>query len=87
MGAGARSLEVIAGVVRACVAFVLCGFARLREPLLPRVCETPTFITPDEIIQCKTRLPRPAGIYWEYLDEESIAAIPLLKMMKARIGH
>lgn len=43
-------------------------------------------VTPDEIINCKTRLPRPTGIYWEYLDEEKIAAIPLLKKMKTRLG-
>jgi len=42
-------------------------------------------VTPDEIITCKTRLPRPAGIYWEYLDDEKIEAIPLLKKMKARL--
>jgi 5-formyltetrahydrofolate cyclo-ligase len=43
-------------------------------------------VTPGEIIRCNTRLPRPAGIYWEYLDEEKIAAIPLLKKMKTRLG-
>jgi 5-formyltetrahydrofolate cyclo-ligase len=43
-------------------------------------------VTPDEIIKCNTRFPRPAGIYWEYLDEEKIAAIPLLKKMKTRLG-
>ncbi|MFY9554117.1 MAG: 5-formyltetrahydrofolate cyclo-ligase [Blastocatellia bacterium] len=42
-------------------------------------------ITPDEIIDCKTRLPRPKGIYWRYLDDEKIAAIPLLKKLRARI--
>jgi 5-formyltetrahydrofolate cyclo-ligase len=44
-------------------------------------------VTPDEIIECKTRLPRPTGIYWEYLDEEKITSIPLLKKMNARIGN
>ena len=43
-------------------------------------------VTPDEIIECKTQLGRPAGIYWEYLDEGKIAAIPLLKKMRARLG-
>ena len=43
-------------------------------------------VTPDEIIRCKTSLPRPAGIYWEYLDDEKIAAIPLLKKMQTRLG-
>jgi 5-formyltetrahydrofolate cyclo-ligase len=36
-------------------------------------------ITPDEIIACHTTLPKPNGIYWEYLDEEKIAAIPVLQ--------
>lgn len=35
MGAGARPLEDVAGGVRACAAFVLCGFATLREPPSP----------------------------------------------------
>ena len=35
-------------------------------------------ITPDEIITTRTRLSRPRGIYWEYLDQEKINAIPLL---------
>lgn len=49
-------------------------------------------VTPDEIIDCKTKLAKPKGIYWEYLDEEKIEAIPLLKKlrkmkkMKARLN-
>jgi 5-formyltetrahydrofolate cyclo-ligase len=42
-------------------------------------------ITPEEIIDCKTKLPRPKGIYWEYLDEDKIAAIPLLQKMKTSL--
>jgi 5-formyltetrahydrofolate cyclo-ligase len=42
-------------------------------------------ITPEEIIDCKTKLPRPKGIYWEYLDEDKTAAIPLLKKMKTSL--
>jgi 5-formyltetrahydrofolate cyclo-ligase len=38
-------------------------------------------ITPDETIECHTRLPRPRGIYWKYLDSEKIEAIPFLKRM------
>jgi 5-formyltetrahydrofolate cyclo-ligase len=41
-------------------------------------------VTPDEIIDCKTKLGKPEGIYWEYLDDEKISAIPLLKKMSAR---
>jgi 5-formyltetrahydrofolate cyclo-ligase len=49
--------------------------------LAPHDIPVDFIITPVEIIECKTRLPRPRGIYWEYLDEEKIAAIPLLKKM------
>jgi 5-formyltetrahydrofolate cyclo-ligase len=41
-------------------------------------------VTPDEIINCKTKLHRPEGVYWKYLDEEKIASIPLLKKMRTR---
>ena len=40
-------------------------------------------VTPLKSIATKTRLSRPRGIYWDYLDEEKIAAIPLLKKMRA----
>ncbi|HYL99674.1 MAG TPA: 5-formyltetrahydrofolate cyclo-ligase [Blastocatellia bacterium] len=36
-------------------------------------------ITPDEIIESQTLLPRPKGIYWNYLDQEKIGEIPVLK--------
>src|SRR5262245_15056635 len=39
-------------------------------------------ITPDEIIECHTRLARPRGIYWEYLDNDKIDAIPVLKKLR-----
>jgi 5-formyltetrahydrofolate cyclo-ligase len=36
-------------------------------------------VTPDEIIACHTKLRKPKGIYWKYLNEEKIAAIPVLQ--------
>jgi 5-formyltetrahydrofolate cyclo-ligase len=36
-------------------------------------------ITPDETVSTRSKHPRPKGIYWEYLDEEKIKAIPLLR--------
>ena len=36
-------------------------------------------ITPDETVSTRSKLPRPKGIYWKYLDEEKIKAIPLLR--------
>jgi len=44
-------------------------------------------VMPDRIIESKTTLPRPKVIYWEYLDEEKIAATSLLKEMKSRLGN
>jgi len=52
-----------------------------RIALEPNDIPVDFIVTPDEIIECKTKLPRPAGIYWEHLDEEKFAAIPLLKKM------
>lgn len=53
-----------------------------RLDLKPHDIPVNFIVTPDEIIDCKTRLPKPAGIYWEYLEEEKIEAIPLLKKLK-----
>jgi 5-formyltetrahydrofolate cyclo-ligase len=39
-------------------------------------------ITPTRIIETQTQLPRPRGIYWEYLTEEQIDAIPYLKHLR-----
>ncbi|MGH2719997.1 MAG: 5-formyltetrahydrofolate cyclo-ligase, partial [Actinomycetota bacterium] len=42
-------------------------------------------VTPDETIRCP-RGQRPAGIIWEHLDEERIAAIPALAARRAGRG-
>jgi 5-formyltetrahydrofolate cyclo-ligase len=42
-------------------------------------------VTPDETIHCAGNLPRPAGIYWEDLDEAKIARIPLLQKLRAGV--
>lgn len=39
-------------------------------------------ITPEEVIRCKTSLPKPRGIYWDYLGEEKISAIPILETLR-----
>jgi 5-formyltetrahydrofolate cyclo-ligase len=36
-------------------------------------------VTPNEVIEIRTPLPRPKGIYWDMLPPEKIAAIPVLK--------
>ena len=42
-------------------------------------------VTPNEIIEIKSPLPRPKGIYWDMLPPEKIAAIPVLKNRKKRL--
>ncbi len=39
-------------------------------------------VTPGEVIECPKELPKPAGIYWEDLDQGKIAKIPLLKKLQ-----
>jgi 5-formyltetrahydrofolate cyclo-ligase len=36
-------------------------------------------ITPDEVIEIKSKFPRPKGIYWNMLPQEKIADIPVLQ--------
>jgi 5-formyltetrahydrofolate cyclo-ligase len=40
--------------------------------------------TPDEIIEIKSPLPRPKGIYWDMLPPEKIEAIPVLQKRRAK---
>lgn len=53
-----------------------------RIPLKPHDIPVDFIITPEKAMPTKTRLSRPHGFYWEYLDEEKISAIPLLEKMK-----
>jgi 5-formyltetrahydrofolate cyclo-ligase len=43
-------------------------------------------VTPNEMIEIKSPLPRPKGIYWDMLPPEKIAAIPVLKKRKKAAG-
>jgi len=53
-----------------------------RIALKPHDIPVDFIVTPEKSIATKTRISRPRGIYWDYLDEEMIAAIPLLKKMR-----
>jgi 5-formyltetrahydrofolate cyclo-ligase len=57
-----------------------------RIALAPHDIPVDFIVTPEKSIATKTRISRPRGIYWDYLDEEKIAAIPLLKKMRASRG-
>ena len=48
-------------------------------PILPHDIPVDYIVTPTSVIQTHTRLPRPKGIYWEYLTKEKIDAIPFLR--------
>jgi len=48
-------------------------------PVLPHDIPVDYIVTPTAIIETHTRLPRPKGIYWEYLTKDQIDAIPYLK--------
>jgi 5-formyltetrahydrofolate cyclo-ligase len=39
-------------------------------------------VTPDEVVLCASGRPRPAGIYWDDLDEAKIAQIPVLQQLR-----
>jgi 5-formyltetrahydrofolate cyclo-ligase len=54
-----------------------------KAPRLPHDIPVDFILTPDGVIKTRTRLSRPAGIYPEYLDQEKISEIPLLKKLKA----
>jgi 5-formyltetrahydrofolate cyclo-ligase len=53
-----------------------------RAPRLPHDIPVDFIVTPDSVIRTRTRLSRPEGIYPEYLDEEKISEIPLLRKLK-----
>ncbi len=43
-------------------------------------------VTTDEIIECRSDMPRPSGIYWEDLTPAKIRQIPLLKKLREQAG-
>ena len=51
-------------------------------PWQPHDIPVDYIVTPDEVIRTVPSRPRPSGILWEFLDEEKIAAIPLLKQIR-----
>jgi 5-formyltetrahydrofolate cyclo-ligase len=48
-------------------------------PVLPHDIPVDYIVTPTAVIETHTTLPRPKGIYWEYLNQEKLDAIPYLK--------
>jgi 5-formyltetrahydrofolate cyclo-ligase len=52
-------------------------------PVLPHDIPVDYIVTPAAVIETRTRLPRPKGIYWESLTKEQIAAIPYLSELRS----
>ena len=51
--------------------------------LLPHDIPVDYIVTPEKVIATKTKIKRPKGVYWDFLDEEKIESIPLLTKMNA----
>jgi 5-formyltetrahydrofolate cyclo-ligase len=49
-------------------------------PLLAHDIPVDFIVTPEEVIRTDTSEPRPEGILWDFLSEDQIAAIPILKL-------
>jgi 5-formyltetrahydrofolate cyclo-ligase len=52
-------------------------------PVLPHDIPVDWIATPTSVIETQTRLSRPKGIYWEYLSNEQIDEIPVLKQLRS----
>lgn len=53
-------------------------------PSLPHDIPVDYIVTPTSVIETHTRSPRPKGIYWEYLDENKLAQIPYLQLLRSK---
>jgi len=53
-----------------------------RLPVLVHDIPVDVIVTPTRVIQTHTQLPRPKGIYWDYLPKEKIDEIPYLKHLR-----
>src|SRR5262245_48509327 len=52
-------------------------------PALPHDIPVDYIVTPTRTIEVSARMPRPKGIYWEYLSKEQIDAIPYLRELRS----
>lgn len=51
--------------------------------MLPHDIPVDWIVTPEGPLRCGAAHPKPRGIYWEFLKEEKIAAIPVLARLRA----
>ncbi len=52
-------------------------------PVLPHDIPVDYVVTPSAVIETHTKVPRPKGIYWQYLTKDQIDAIPYLKQLRS----
>jgi 5-formyltetrahydrofolate cyclo-ligase len=57
---------------------------RRRIPMLAHDIPLDVIVTPDDVIRCARRHPRPTGILWSALSDEKIAEIPVLAHRRTR---
>jgi 5-formyltetrahydrofolate cyclo-ligase len=53
-----------------------------RIEMLPHDIPLDWIVTPDHAYRCSRRHAKPAGVYWDYLTEEKVAAIPVLRRLR-----
>ncbi len=54
-------------------------------PMLPHDIPLDYIVSPSEVIVCPRRHQRPSGIYWELLDAEKLASVPILGWLRGQI--
>jgi len=52
--------------------------------MLPHDIPVDWIVTADGPLRCGAAHPKPRGIYWEFLDQEKVAAIPALARLRAK---
>jgi 5-formyltetrahydrofolate cyclo-ligase len=59
---------------------------RGRIPLTPHDVKLDLIVTPERVIRCRSGSRRTASIRWDELTDEKVAAIPVLRRLRARAG-
>ena len=50
--------------------------------MLPHDIPLDWIVTPDAVIRCEKRHPKPRGVYWDFLTPEKVASIPVLQHLQ-----
>jgi len=79
----ARELEIVDGKTPIITTVHTLQIVTAKIQLLPHDIPVDYIVTPEKVIATKTKIKRPKGVYWDFLDEEKIESIPLLTKMNA----